>query len=149
MTYVDNSSNRKLLASTLHNLYKKSVFVPCMDVFLIDNCDLENKTNKLIFSDKLFLYHGKLFHLNIFNRQVVALWREIGSLQYFSQTRSVELLIQLLDLLRQPVTSLGVLVPHERIPQTSGLKPLIKSIFRNNRFSRWRRMIESSWGNSF
>ena len=136
MTYVDNSSNRKLLASTLHNLYKKSVFVPCMDVFLIDNCDLENKTNKLIFSDKLFLYHGKLFHLNIFNRQVVALWREIGSLQYFSQTRCVELLIQLLDLLRQPVTSLGVLVPHERIPQTSGLKPLIKSIFRNNRFSR-------------
>ena len=48
-TYVDNSSNRKLLTSTLHNLsiLQISMFVPYLDVFLIDSWDL-NKQDKQI-----------------------------------------------------------------------------------------------------
>ena len=67
-TYVDNSSNRKLLTSTLHNLYKKSKVVPFMEILLNDSCDL-NKQDKQI----------------EFPRQAVSLSVEIVQLEFFYQ----------------------------------------------------------------
>ena len=73
------------------------------------------------FSDKLSLYHGKMFHLSSFVRQAVNLSREFVPLEQFAQTRCLELLIHLNNFVTQPVNILGELVPHKRLSQTNGL----------------------------
>ena len=59
-------------------------------------------------------YQGKLFHWSNFTRQIVALSMEFVPLELLSQTRCLELSLSLNNFLRQPVTILGELVPHER-----------------------------------
>ena len=81
-----------------------------MDVFFIDSWDL-NKPDKQ----------------NKFFRQAVAWSREFVPLEYFSQTRCLELLIHLKNFLKQPVTFSGELVPHERFSQTSSLNLQLKN----------------------
>ena len=93
-----------------------------MNVFFIDIWGLNKQDKETIFLSKLSMYQGKLFHLSCFIRQVVALSRELVQFEYLFQTRCLELLITLNSFLRQSVTVLGELVPHERFPQTSGLK---------------------------
>ena len=56
------------------------------------------------------------------------------------------MLIFLIFFLRQPVTILGELVPHEMFSQTSGLNILLKICLYTVGFPRRKTMIDSSWG---
>ena len=98
--------NRKLWTSTLHNLYKNQCLFLKWKFFWLTVETKIDQTNKLNFSDRLSLYQGKLstgaffsdnlyhyegkkFHLSNFIRQRVALSGELGPLEKSSQESSV------------------------------------------------------------
>ena len=79
-TYVDNSSNRNLSTSALHNLCKNQHFLFIWQSFWLTVETSIKKTNKLNFSDKLSPYKGKLFQLKDFPRQALYTWGDNCSL---------------------------------------------------------------------
>ena len=54
--------------------------------------------------DKLFLYHGKFFHLTFFLQTTYQHFREFDLLVWFSRTRCAGMLIHLKNFLRQSIT---------------------------------------------
>ena len=63
-TYVDNYSNRKPLASTLHNLSKTNqLFFHYKDIFLIDSWDLNKQEIKIVFLKQAFSVSGEVVAL--------------------------------------------------------------------------------------
>ena len=112
--------NRMLLNST------ERVLCNTQNLFLIWRCfwvtfksDL-NKTNTLVFSDNLSPYQG------------------ICSLDEFSLTHCLGMLIHLINFLRQSVTILRELLHLKRFSQTSWRTLLIENLKKHTRFSRWR-----------
>ena len=95
------------------------MFVPDMEVFLIDSWDLIKQDKQYKFLRQAV--QGNLFHLSIFLRQAVSVsWKKVP-LEYFPQTGCLGMLIIFIKFLRQPVTVLGKLVQHENFSQTRRL----------------------------
>ena len=154
--------HRKLLTSTLHILCKIRKLLLRKSFWLTVGTKI-NKTKKLIFSDNLSPYQGKLLHLSNFLRQSVALSGEVVPLEYFlqiicrlitefvtfdwlSQTCCLRLLIHFIIFLRQSVTILGNLLHLKRLSQTSYGTLLFIILCIYSWFSRWMKVSDSSFG---
>ena len=138
------------LESEAFNLYttqsvKKSMFVPYMGVFLIDSWDLIKQDKQIKFlrqvvcirgtcstwvniSDTLSPYQGNWFHLSSYLRHAV--WNCYSTCIIFS------------DHFRGPCCTWKVFTDKR-------CKPLIKNLFIYSRFSRWKKMFDSSCGICF
>ena len=120
-----------------------------MDVFLIDSSDINKHDKRNRSFRQAVSISGENLPFGNIIRQVVALAKEFVPLEYFAQTHCRGMLILLITFLRQPVTIIGELVPHQRLSQTSGVIPLIKNLLFYSRFSGCKRMLDSSYGLSF
>ena len=135
-TYADKFSNGKLLTSTLHNLYKESIIVPYMDVFLIDSWELNKRGKQIKFIRQALSVSEEMVPLELFYLTSCRLIEEICStwviiwdtlsgivtpLEYFSQTTCHHI--------RGTCSTWKVFTDKRS-------EPLIENFFRCSRFSR-------------
>ena len=140
-TYVDESPNRKLLTTTLHFLCNIQICSLCGRLFEWQLRPKLKQGKQIKFLRQAVSISDEIVPLSNFIRQGVPLSRELVPLEYNYQTRCLEVFILLNSSLRQPVTILGELAPHERFSQTSGVNNYLKIYLQTVGFQDERKIM--------